>query len=132
MEDHNMTIVAMDGVYTTRTTARTINVGTGQRFDVLVTTKNDTSKNFGISALIDMSAFNPVTLSIYTGPEIAYATLDYSGMEAMPRSIEELFPLLPPIDDITIAPLDEQTLLGPVDQYIELTVSRSLNYPIPR
>jgi iron transport multicopper oxidase len=101
IEEHNTTIVAMDGVYTERTTAQTLNNGTGQRFDVLVTTKTDTSKNFDISALIDMSAFNPTTLSVYKGTEAAHASLDYFSEAAasQPRSVANLVPLLPPIND---------------------------------
>lgn len=134
IEDHNMTIIAMDGVYTDRTTAQTLNVGAGQRFGVLVTATSDASKSFDISALIDMSAFNPITLSVYNGTKIAHASLDYFSKAAapQPRSVADLVPLLPPIDDVTIAPLDGQALLGPVDQHIELTLYRTSSNGIPR
>jgi iron transport multicopper oxidase len=134
IEGHNMTVVAIDGVYTERTIAQTLNIGTGQRFNVLVTANLDASKNFDISALIDMSAFNPITLSVYNGTQIAHASLDYSSEAAasQPRSVADLITLLPPIDDITIAPLDGQVLLGPVDQHIELLFNRSLSNGVPR
>lgn len=138
IEDHNMTIVAMDGIYTQRTTAQTLNVGTGQRFDVLVTMKPDTSRNYDISALIDMSAFNPETESVYKGPAFARASLDYSPNTnpAQSRKLEEFALLLPPIDDITISPLEEQLQprLGPVDRNISLEVFREKSVPngIPR
>lgn len=138
IEDHNMTIVAMDGIYTQRTTAQTLHVGTGQRFDVLVTTRPNASKNYDISALVDISAFNPGTGCFYNGSKIAQAGLNYlpNTSPAKGRSVKEWASLLPPIDDITISPLEEhfRQRLEPVDQPIQIYVNRTKSVPhgIPR
>ncbi|RDI83024.1 hypothetical protein Vi05172_g6809 [Venturia inaequalis] len=138
IEDHNVTIVAMDGIYTQRTTAQTLHVGTGQRYDILVTTQPNATKNFDISALVDMSAFNPGTGTYYNGSKIAQAGLNYLPHmgPAKARSVKAWASLLPAIDDITISPLDTffRPRLEPVDQYIELYVNRTKSVPhgIPR
>ncbi|TID17902.1 putative urea active transporter 1 [Venturia nashicola] len=137
IEDHDMTIVAMDGIYTQRTTAQTIHVGTGQRYDVLVTMDQDDSKNFDMSALIDLAGFNPATKSNYEGPKIVQAVLHYgSDYSPKPRSVKEWVSLLPAINDITISPLEEhfKPPLEPVDLPIRLHVNRTRSVPhgVPR
>lgn len=52
-EDHKMSIVEVDGVYTEPQEADVIYMTAAQRYSVLVTAKNDTSSNFAIVGSMD-------------------------------------------------------------------------------
>ena len=52
-ENHTMTIIEVDGVYTEPTEADMIYVTPAQRYNVLLKTKNDTSTNFPIVGSMD-------------------------------------------------------------------------------
>lgn len=53
IEDHELTIIEVDGVYTKPKTASMIYIADSQRYGFLVTTKSETSKNFAIVASMD-------------------------------------------------------------------------------
>lgn len=52
-EGHEMRIVEVDGIYTEAATAEMVYISAAQRVSFLLTTKNDTSKNFPIAASMD-------------------------------------------------------------------------------
>lgn len=52
-EGHNISIVEVDGVFTEKTEAQAIYVGAAQRCSFLLTTRNDTSKNFAFVTSMD-------------------------------------------------------------------------------
>ena len=52
-ENHTMTIVEVDGIYTEPTDAEMIYITPAQRYSVLIKTKNDTSANFPIVGSMD-------------------------------------------------------------------------------
>ena len=58
IEGHKMRIVEVDGVYTEETEADQIYITAAQRYGILVTTMNDTSKNFPYVASMDQVCFN--------------------------------------------------------------------------
>ena len=63
-ENHTMSIVEVDGVYTEPTDAGMIYITPAQRYSVLITTKNDTSSNFAIVGSMDqVRSANPKLFS---------------------------------------------------------------------
>jgi len=135
IQDHDLQVVEMDGVYTESTTAKTLYIGAAQRYTVLVTAKNTTSANFDISALVDTSMFRPGLSPAYSGNPVASGTLSYSTKNSQParRSQSDLLPaILPPIDDLTIPPLDGEKLLGPVTKQIVVNFDGTFINGIPR
>ncbi|EEB09470.1 iron transport multicopper oxidase Fio1 [Schizosaccharomyces japonicus yFS275] len=60
IEDHDMTIIEVDGEYTKPATASSIRLSAAQRCSVLVQMKNDTSRNYAITAYMDESLFDVI------------------------------------------------------------------------
>lgn len=52
-EGHSMRIIEVDGIYTEAADANMIYLTSGQRYSVLITTKNDTSSNFAYIGAMD-------------------------------------------------------------------------------
>jgi len=57
IEDHEMSVVEVDGVYTQQADKTMIYLGAGQRCSFLVKTKADISKNYPIVASLDAASF---------------------------------------------------------------------------
>lgn len=53
IEDHTMKIVEVDGIWTQGEDTDLIQISTAQRYGVLVTMKNDTSKNYAMLGSMD-------------------------------------------------------------------------------
>ena len=62
-EDHNITIVEVDGVYTQPAETSMIYIAAAQRYSFLLTTKNDTSANFAFVASMDTVSLVPSVAS---------------------------------------------------------------------
>ncbi|WBW75531.1 plasma membrane iron transport multicopper oxidase Fio1 [Schizosaccharomyces osmophilus] len=60
LEDHNMTIIEVDGEYTNPQEVSSIHITTAQRYSVLVTAKNSTDRNYAMTAYMDESLFDQV------------------------------------------------------------------------
>ncbi len=63
-EDHNITIVEVDGVYTQPAETSMIYIAAAQRYSFLLTTKNDTTANFPFIASMDTVSLVPNVLLI--------------------------------------------------------------------
>ncbi len=63
-ENHTISIVEVDGVYSQPADADTIYLATAQRCSFLLTTKNDTSQNFAFVASMD-TVWNSILISIF-------------------------------------------------------------------
>ncbi|KAF1990848.1 multicopper oxidase [Aulographum hederae CBS 113979] len=116
-KNHKMTIVEMDAVYTQPTEVNTFYCGVAMRYTVLVTMNADASQNYGILALLDTSMFEGQTSSNPNFQAAVMGQLVYNknAPDAAPHN-----PVMPPVDDAAIAPLDNSPLLGPVDRQIIL------------
>jgi iron transport multicopper oxidase len=53
IEDHTMKIVEVDGIWTEAVETSMIQISSAQRYSVLVTMKNDTSKNYAMVGSMD-------------------------------------------------------------------------------
>jgi iron transport multicopper oxidase len=114
-----MTVVELDGGYTKATEVTTMVVGAAMRYGVLVTAKETTTENFDFSAWVDISMFR----TPFQGNPVAHATLVYDKKNAKPeqRTPQVLSTtILPPSDDLTVLPLDDEPILGPVTKQIVL------------
>lgn len=128
IEDHDFQIVEMDGVYTVPTTAKTLLIGNAMRYGILLMAKKNTTTNFDISAVADESMF----ATPFQGKSlVASGSLQYdaSELKPIPRTKEIASftgSMPPPIDDVTVLPLDGEELLGPVDKQIVLNFSQKM------
>lgn len=116
-DQHEMTIVAIDGVPVTPTQASTIYLSAAQRYDVIITGMQNPKKNYAFIAQMDNDMFDdpqPDNVTITNG------ALIYNSQWAIP-------PLLTthdnPIDDLTLLPADGQNILGNPDQTIWLSLN---------
>lgn len=60
IEDHDMTVIELDGVYTEGYTIPGLDLAAAQRVSVLVTAKNTTDKNFPLVGAMDTAMFDKV------------------------------------------------------------------------
>ncbi|KAF2097959.1 hypothetical protein NA57DRAFT_66467 [Rhizodiscina lignyota] len=115
-EGHNMTIVEMDSVYTEETPCSTLYIGAAQRYTVLVTANQDASKNYGVVSVVDTTMFKQAS----PNPNFSNMTLGTLSYNSANPAVTPSAPVMPPIDDITVPPLDGAELLGPVTKSIAL------------
>jgi iron transport multicopper oxidase len=130
--DHDFQVVEMDGVYTVPTTAKTLYIAAAMRYGILVTAKRNESANFEISAIADRLMF----ASNFTGKSLVVSgSLQYNSREPkpVPRTEAQLLSSIgPPLDDVSVPPLDGEKLLGPVKEQIVLNFQQAFVRGIPR
>lgn len=119
-DDHEMTVVEVDGVYTEPTPVRDkmLRVAPGQRMGVLIHTKNDTSRNYAIWDTMDVNMMfvyenRPIPKN-YNPNATAWLVYD----EAKPLPPPPTFNELTFLDDVSLVPADKEPLLEPVDHQI--------------
>ena len=115
---HELTIVAVDGVYVEQRTVDSVYLGVAQRYDVLLQTKSSASTNYGFLGALDTSGFDnpPPNLKLNVS-----GTLTYNSKAGN----------VPPItvqnwnvtDDFTLTPYDHMPLLPAPDQTIILDLN---------
>jgi iron transport multicopper oxidase len=129
--DHDFQIVEMDGVYTARTTASSLYIGNAMRYTILVTTKSNATTNFDISGVADKGIFPSPG---FQGESLVVSgSLQYDAKEPEPESRTEAeVTAIPVMDDITVPPLDGETIVGPVDKQIVLNFEQTMIQGIPR
>lgn len=117
LEDHEMTIVEVDGVYIQPHKTNLISIASGQRFAVLVEAKaNDPRKNFALMQIMDERMLDvvPPELLLNRTNQISYG----NGYEmATEFDIPNLFN---PTNDFYLTPLGEKELLDGYDMQIIL------------
>lgn len=106
VEDHELSVIEVDGVYTQQANKSMIYLGAGQRCSFLLKTKADTSKNYPIVASLDAASFmgrrrfpqqNVTGWLVYDTAlplEAANDVTEYgsiSDMELQPYDLEPLF-----------------------------------------
>ena len=117
IEDHEMTVVEVDGVYTEQNTTNMLYITVGQRYSVLVHTKSDASTNFAI-----MQKFDDTMLDVIPGDLQLNTTsyMVYNTSAAMPEqnTVDELDFL----DDFYLVPYNKVPLYDDPDYTITLDV----------
>ncbi|KAJ5647213.1 Multicopper oxidasetype 2 [Penicillium lividum] len=133
-DDHEMTVVEVDGVYTEpyHVGDKNVRIATGQRMSVLIHTKSDTSKNFAIWDSMDVNM-----MFIYENRSIpanfnpnATAWLVYDESKPLPPA--PVINKLDFVDDVAFLPADHEPLLEPVNHQIILDASNATINGMPR
>jgi iron transport multicopper oxidase len=121
IEDHTFKIVEIDGVYTEPTEADTIYISAAQRYAVLVTTKNTTTKNFPIVTIADSTLLDtiPSDLQLNTTNWLQY---NESAPHPQANITVNLSSDLTPYDDWSLVPYDHMPLLPDPDLDVNLTL----------
>lgn len=129
-DQHPMTTVEIDGVYTVPTEVNNdgqmVRIATGQRQGVLITTKNDTSQNYAIFDTMDV---NMLFINKGVLPPAGYNTnatawLVYNDSAPLPPP--PVFSVLDNsvfYDDIDYIPLDLEPVLGPVTHQVIVDIN---------
>ncbi|KAG4438082.1 hypothetical protein IFR05_006448 [Cadophora sp. M221] len=122
-DQHDMTVVEIDGVYTTQTTVSQLFITVAQRYSVIVMAKTSSTKNFAIKASMSTDMFNPTIIPATFNTEVS-AYLVYNSAAALPAPLT-ITPV--PFDDSIFTPYDQQAAFGPVTKPITMTVSFGTN-----
>ncbi|OBA23783.1 hypothetical protein METBIDRAFT_37244 [Metschnikowia bicuspidata var. bicuspidata NRRL YB-4993] len=118
MEDHEFTVVAVDGIYVQPNTTEMIYITAAQRYDVLITTKNDTSKNYAFMSKFDETMLDliPDDLLLNSTNYIIYdESLDKPDQYYV-DSIDDY------LDDFYLVPESGEELLDDSDHLVTLDV----------
>ncbi|CAH0023446.1 unnamed protein product [Clonostachys rhizophaga] len=121
IQDHNFTIVEIDGVYTEPTEASMLYLSAAQRYAILLTTKNETDKNYPIITVADSTLLDTIP------PDLQLNNtnwLEYNSNANHPEGVIDVDEStdLAPFDDLTLVPHDQMALLPDPDVEIEVTV----------
>lgn len=117
IEGHTMQIVEVDGIYTKSAAAEMIYIAAAQRVSFLLTTKNDTSANFPIVALMDTTLFDALPEDLNYN---STGWLNYD--DSKPKPDAKIVYELDAFDDMTLEPYDEEKLLPEPSKIVELDV----------
>lgn len=117
-EDHEMRIVEVDGVWTEAATANMIYITPAQRYSVLLTTKNDTSKNYPVVGAMDQDLFDVIPDGL--NPNVT-GWLVYDENKELPKPAE--LDELNSFDDFDLIPYDKEELYENVDYSFSLDVT---------
>lgn len=76
-DDHDMTVVEIDGVYTKPYTVTQLFISVAQRYSVIVKAKSSSKQNFAIVASMDEDMFDPgvVPSGLKNNVSLLYVTL---------------------------------------------------------
>ncbi|KAK4497613.1 hypothetical protein PRZ48_010266 [Zasmidium cellare] len=122
IDDHELTIVEIDGVYTEPQKADVLYISVAQRYTVLVTTKNSTSQNYCIVTVADSVLLDviPSNLQLNNTNWLQYNATAAHEQPVIPVSDPTQFD---PFDDMTLVPYDHQPLLDTPDHSITVNVN---------
>lgn len=125
IEDHNFTIVEVDGVYTEPQDANMIYIAVAQRYAILLTTKNTTDRNFGIVTIADNVLLDTIPSSLQLNQT---NWLEYNASAPHTTTIPDvdISSVNPAFDDFRLVPYDNQSLFENPAQTISLTVSMDI------
>lgn len=122
IEDHNMTIVEVDGIYTEPQEVDMLYLGIAQRYGVLVTTKETTEKNYQIVTVADADLLDslPSTLQLNNTNWLLYNSSAPLTEAVVTVAVSDD---LVPYDDLFLAPYDGEELLPEADVSVVLNLT---------
>jgi iron transport multicopper oxidase len=115
--DHEMTIIAVDGVNVEPATTESIYIATAQRYDVLFTAKPTVTQNYFFISSLDQSMYGG---SFDIAMPNSYGYLVYNPLLPLPAVYEPTS--FNPIDDFDLVPYDKESILSPVSQTITINM----------
>lgn len=118
IEDHELTVVEVDGNYVEKNTTDMIYITVAQRYSVLVHTKNDTSKNFAIMQKFDDTMLDliPDDLQLNATNYLVYNESAPMPEQAYVDSIDDF------LDDFYLTPINKVELFEDPDYSISVDV----------
>jgi iron transport multicopper oxidase len=118
-DQHDLTIIAIDGIYVQPRKVSTVYVLVAQRYDVLLTTKKTTEANYAFFSNLDQTKFD--NIPGYLHPN-ATGYLVYDASKPLPLEAPTVASY-DVIDDFTLVPKDGELLLaGTPDVQITLNL----------
>lgn len=131
IDDHDMTVVEVDGVYTVPKKANSLYLATAQRYSVLIKTKsNKAGVAFPINAYMDSDKFDSVPdyTILNTTAYLVYNSHDqqksHGSVTYLPSASVNVSTLAPP-GDMDFVPYDHMPLLGGKP---DRTITLNLNF----
>ncbi|QLQ80124.1 hypothetical protein HG537_0D01240 [Torulaspora globosa] len=118
IEDHELTVVEIDGVTVEKNTTEMLYVTSAQRYTVLLHTKNDTSKNYAIMQKFDDTMLDKIPNNLELN---ATSTLSYNT--DLGAASENRVDALEPLDDFYLVPYNKQEVYGDPDYVITVDVT---------
>lgn len=121
IEDHDLTVVEIDGVYTEPYKTDMLYITAAQRYTVLLKTKDSTEKNYPIVTIFDSTLFDVIE------PDLALNQTNWLEYNKDKPHKEAKLTVdssedLEPLDDMKLVPYDHKPLLPEPDQVVEVTV----------
>ncbi|CAN3373572.1 hypothetical protein DIURU_000619 [Diutina rugosa] len=119
IEDHDMTVVEVDGKWTEPYTVSVLNIAPGQRVSVLITTKSSTESNYIIGTAVDKYTM------IYRHDQPSFNVTSWMVYNESASTSKEMALIDPSqaYQDYDMKPLPSQRLLGPIDLVIRLEIA---------
>ncbi|PMD41129.1 Ferroxidase [Hyaloscypha variabilis F] len=122
-DQHSMTVVEIDGVYTSQCTMDQLFITPAQRYSVIIQAKTTGTQNFAIKASMSTGMFNPTLIPATFNTEVS-AFLVYNSAAALPA----LITITPQaFDDSILTPLDATPEFGPVTSPQFMTIDFTTN-----
>ncbi|MCJ1411176.1 hypothetical protein MMC19_005264 [Ptychographa xylographoides] len=115
-DQHQLTIIEIDGVYTEQQTVDSIYVAAAQRYGVLLTAKHTANKNYAFLASFDLNMFDP-PIPNYLEPNVT-GHLVYNNYASLPP--EPVVQAFNTYNDFDLIPYDQEALLPSPDQIISI------------
>jgi iron transport multicopper oxidase len=115
-ENHTMSVVEVDGIYTDPMETSIIYMTAAQRYSVLVTAKNDTTANFAIVGSMDQDLFDQIPKGLNANVT-GWLVYDEKRENPPPTPVATFEEIL---DDFALVPHDKQGILDHVDHSITL------------
>ncbi|GMG39699.1 unnamed protein product [Ambrosiozyma monospora] len=123
VEDHDLTVIEVDGVYTQPKKTSMVYLSVGQRMSVLLTTKakKDVNKNFCIVQSFDDSMLDVIP------PELQVTSINYLSYDKSfpkPEPSKKFYDIdsYEPLDDFELKPISNKTALADPDHRIEVAL----------
>jgi iron transport multicopper oxidase len=127
-DQHNMTIVEIDGVYTQELTTDQIVLAPAQRYSFLIKAKKNADKNFAFLASMFTEQLPPNLPDSFQQNVTGFLVYDSKKPLPGPDTVDTFTPL----DDFSIVPFDKKPILSDVDHRITLDFAFTSINGIPR
>lgn len=119
-DQHEMTVIEVDGVYTVAQTTDLIYLSDAQRMSVLITAKPNANENFAFVGAMDPSMFDsvPPTLNLN-----ATGYLLYNTAKPLPSEAPTFGSYNGGLDDFSLVPYDKLALFKNVNRQVVFNVN---------
>ena len=122
-DQHEMTIIEVDGVYTVAQKTDLGYLSVGQRMSVLITAKPNANKNYAFVGAMDPTMFDSVPSTLNLN---ATGYLIYNTVNPLPSNIPTFSSYTGGLDDFGLVPYDRLALFQPVTRQVVLNVNTAV------